>query len=807
MWISAGGLWASMSQLSGKVIDENGSTVAGAVLTLTRGDASSPLMATTDDGGRFHLPSLAPGIYGLRVEKEGFYAYVSQSFSIVEGLNDAEIVLNHRQEFEETVNVVYSVPVIDRQETTETKVLTAQRIVDLPFTSTHDFRNALPLLPGTVKDNEGRIHMNGGDENQAHYVLDGFNITSPVSGILENRIPVDAIRALRLQTSRYSAEFGKGSAGVMSLETAQGDDQWRFSATNFLPSFELQERFQISNWNPRATFSGPIHKGRAWIMNATDLQYDLNVIRELPPEANTNRNWHGSNLTRLQVNLNRNNILTGSFLYNFTDARRFGISPLDPVETSRDVRKRYYFLSVKESAYLGGGWILEAGMALNRLHEREKPQGDEKYVISPEGRSGNYYRYIESDVERIQAIVTALSPKLDWHGSHTFKFGVDGNAIRYRQRTRRRPIEVRRDDGSLSRDVMFRGNSEIGINSAEISLFLQDRWFPLDPLLVEAGLRMDWDRLLGRHLLSPRLALTWGPTELPNSKFSGGIGVSYDAAHLEMLVRAQDQVRQDIFYGEDGTTVSKGPILSRFTADTDALEAPFYLNWSLGYEQKLPADIYLGTSFIRKQGRDGWSYDPILQETPGPQLNTYVLRNSRSDRYYFLEFSLTKTFAEKYPWFLSYARSSATSTAVVDFSLENPVFGSQGGGPLDWDTPHRLISWGNTPAPHFNKITISYFLELRTGLPYQAVDNFLTLVPPPNARRFPNYFSLNLHLERRFQFWRSQWAIRAGFNNITGHSNPSVVIGNIDSQYFGAFAGGQGRVFTGRIRFLGKTKN
>jgi len=87
---------------------------------------------------------------------------VLESFSISEGLNEAEIVLNHRQEFEETVNVVYSVPVIDRQETTETKVLTAQRIVDLPYTSTHDFRNALPLLPGTVKDNEGRIHMNGG---------------------------------------------------------------------------------------------------------------------------------------------------------------------------------------------------------------------------------------------------------------------------------------------------------------------------------------------------------------------------------------------------------------------------------------------------------------------------------------------------------------------------------------------------------------------------------------------------------------------------------------------------------------------
>jgi len=806
LWFWAGGLSAASAQLSGKVTDENGLIVAGAVLTLSGTGLPNSLMVATDDGGRFHVPAITPGIYRVRVEKQGFYAYVSESFPIGGGANEAEIVLNHRQEFEETVNVVYSVPVIDRQETTETKVLTAQRIVDLPFTSTHDFRNALPLLPGTVKDNKGRIHMNGGGENQAHYVLDGFNVTSPISGVLENRIPVDAIRSIRLHTSRYPAEFGKGSAGVMALETSQGDDRWRFSATNFLPSFELQDRFQISNWNPRATFSGPLKKGRAWLMNATDLQYDLNVVKELPPEANTNRNWHGSNLTRLQVNLTRRNILTASFLHNFTNARRFGISPLDPVETSRDVRKRYYFFSVKDSAYLAGGWILESGLAVNRLQNREQPQGDERYVISPQGRSGNYYRDVEGDVERIQAITTALSPNIHWFGRHTFKFGVDFNGISYRQISRRRPIDVRREDGSLSRQVSFYGNPEFGINSSEFSAFLQDRWFPIEPVLVEAGLRLDWDEILRHPLVSPRLALTWGPPELPNSKFSGGVGVSYDATNLEMLARTRDQVRSDTFYGRDGSTIA-GPIVSRFIADAGTLEAPFYLNWSLGYEKKLPADFYLRSSFIRKHGRNGWGYDPVPQKPEGQLLNTYELRNSRSDRYYFLEFSLTKTFGEKHPWFVSYARSSATSTAVIDFSLENPVFGEHGGGPLDWDTPNRLIAWGTTPAPLFRKITISYFLEWHSGLPYQAVDDLLTLLPPPNAHRFPDYFSLNLHFERRFQFWRSEWALRAGFNNITGHSNPGVVINNIDSQYFGAFAGGQGRVFTGRIRFLGKSKN
>jgi hypothetical protein len=59
-------------------------------------------------------------------------------------------------------------------------------------------------------------------------------------------------------------------------------------------------------------------------------------------------------------------------------------------------------------------------------------------------------------------------------------------------------------------------------------------------------------------------------------------------------------------------------------------------------------------------------------------------------------------------------------------------------------------------------------------------------------------------LERRFHLLHWEWALRAGFNNITGHQNPTVVNNNIDGVGFGQFSGSEGRVFTGRIRFLGR---
>ncbi len=225
---------ALAQELTGRVIDENGLGVVGAKVTLTLG-LVPPVSALSDDAGRFQFASISPGTYELRVEKEGYYATISHALKIEEHPAPLEVVLNHQQEYEEKVDVIYSAPVIDRQQAAATNALTALQIVDLPVVATHDFRNALPLMPGIIKDNNGDFHLNGGGDHQVYYSLDGFNITAPVSGTFDDRLSVDAIRALRIETSRYSAEYGKGSAGVMALESSQGDDRLRFSATNFFP--------------------------------------------------------------------------------------------------------------------------------------------------------------------------------------------------------------------------------------------------------------------------------------------------------------------------------------------------------------------------------------------------------------------------------------------------------------------------------------------------------------------------------------------------------------------------------------------
>jgi hypothetical protein len=150
----------------------------------------------------------------------------------------------------------------------------------------------------------------------------------------------------------------------------------------------------------------------------------------------------------------------------------------------------------------------------------------------------------------------------------------------------------------------------------------------------------------------------------------------------------------------------------------------------------------------------------------------------------------------------SYTRSRTSSNAVLDPDIDNPVFGRQAGGRLPWDAPNHFITWGWLPL--VKKFDFAYSLDWRSGFPFNVVNEQQRLVGDLNSYRFPAYFTLTTHIERRLTLFSYYLALRAGFNNVTNRENPTVVNNNVDSPQFRTFGGTQHRVFTGRIRFLGR---
>ena len=91
-----------------------------------------------------------------------------------------------------------------------------------------------------------------------------------------------------------------------------------------------------------------------------------------------------------------------------------------------------------------------------------------------------------------------------------------------------------------------------------------------------------------------------------------------------------------------------------------------------------------------------------------------------------------------------------------------------------------------------------------SGFPFNITNDQEQLVGSPGSRRFPAYFSLNVHLEKRFHLFGFYGAVRGGFDNLTDHQNPTIVNSNIDSPQFLEFSAFRRRAFTTRIRFLGR---
>src|SRR5208337_1703078 len=156
--------------------------------------------------------------------------------------------------------------------------LTGTEVNDMPYANSHSLRNSFALVPGVVEDTTGGLHVSGSSENQVLYLLNGFDITNPISGQFQTVLAVEGIRSADLSSGRSSPEFGKGTAGVLGIRTENGTEAFHYTATDFLPGLSLQHGLHLGNWYPRLGISGPIVRGRAWFSDTFDSEYDQAIV-------------------------------------------------------------------------------------------------------------------------------------------------------------------------------------------------------------------------------------------------------------------------------------------------------------------------------------------------------------------------------------------------------------------------------------------------------------------------------------------------------------------------------------------------
>jgi hypothetical protein len=821
------------------VTDENGVGVADARVELEASDRTPSLQCRTTPAGSCLL-RVSPTIhYKARVEKDNFYAAEADNLSFAKIAN-ADFTLLHQQEIREVVNVAESPLAIDPEQTSAQGKLSGLDVIDLPYPTTRDYRNVLNYIPQVVNDAGGQPHVTGAETYQTLVLLDGFNVTQSANGQLLLRVSTDSFRSINVQTSRVSAEYGKSSGGVIQLNTANGDDHFRFIATDFVPSLQDKNGIALDKLTPRLALSGPISKGHAWFYDAIDGEYDNIIITELPSNADTDIFWRLGNLFKIQDNLTARNIVTASFDVNFAHDQHEGLSLENPQESTPIVDEPMYQGSVKDQYYFKGGELLETGFGFNRYDLDETPRGTAPYFVNPNQAGGSYYFTAHTTADRWQMYSNLFFKPIHWHGSHELKFGVDLDRLRYDFDFLRSPVAYLSVPASLpvggctpqaamptcTRYSQFSNPSANQNYNVELSGYAQDRWLITSHFLIEGGVRIDWDEIVRSVLVAPRLATTYVFSDAANTKLSAGVGLFYDATPLFLIARPQAGMRTDYFYDSTTGAQLSGPVTSVFSRPPYALEAPRYINWSLGLEQKLPRRIYLKAEFTEKRSNNGFDYDWINPVNLGPGSNCaaqtpctaqFQLQNARRDQFDSFEINLRRTFENGHMIMGSYVRSRAHSDQVLDLNVDNPVFSAQQAGPYSWDAPNRALSWGFLPLPKLpiiKRLDFAYSTEYRTGFPFYLVNDQgqLASLPSPATQsiptflRFPQYFTLNTHIEKRFHAFGAYWALRGGFDDITNRRNYYFVNNDVQSPEFLAYSGYEGRAFTSRIRFLGRKK-
>src|SRR6266436_1630861 len=240
------------ASITGRVTDPSGANVVGASVKVTNINTGATFDATTNDDGRFVVPSiLQVGLYRVEATKPGFKTDVSDNIELRIGdVSEVNLTLQVGATTE-SVTVTSEAPLLNTETSSQGTVIVGRQITELPLRD-RNFTNLALLTPGVSRDitaqltdssyfNQGdasagsngvtnsqgdtpaarfgrsggsAISANGLRSGNNNFVLDGVDDNEPIYGQIGVFPNPDAIEEFRVETSLAKAESGRGGAQV-----------------------------------------------------------------------------------------------------------------------------------------------------------------------------------------------------------------------------------------------------------------------------------------------------------------------------------------------------------------------------------------------------------------------------------------------------------------------------------------------------------------------------------------------------------------------------------------------------------------
>jgi hypothetical protein len=282
--------------ISGVVTDPSGAVVQGATIKATNNATGAARSTTTNSAGFYSLTNLAPGVYSVDVQKEGFQTV--RMSGVVLSVAQA-LVLNAKAEVgavQQTVDVSGATIAPIETETSQLSTLVDSKTMsDLPLLTRNAYELVL-LSPGVIQPNNGSngFAVNGSRDRNNNFMLDGVDnndtsVPGPGSGIVA--INPDSAEEFRVITNNFNAEYGRNTGAIVDVVTRSGtnslhgDAYWfgRYNALGARSFFNRGPDPQDPYVRNQFGFSvgGPIIKNRTFFFINNEYQRFRTTLTEV----------------------------------------------------------------------------------------------------------------------------------------------------------------------------------------------------------------------------------------------------------------------------------------------------------------------------------------------------------------------------------------------------------------------------------------------------------------------------------------------------------------------------------------------
>jgi outer membrane receptor protein involved in Fe transport len=245
---------AVYGSIAGTVTDAQGAVVPDATVVITSIERNTSDTVPTNESGLYVKDRLLPGKYKVSIEKTGFKRGEISSVDVnLDRQTEANVALITGDVKETvTISAVEGIELkTDRADVATT--FETRQVEELPILD-RNLTKLVLLTPGTSQQQwqhaasenpqgSTQIIVNGQTFAGTGYQLDGTENRDPILGIIVINPNFDAVGETKVTSQNYDAEFGQAIAGVVSVQTKSGSDQ--FHGTAF--DYRIDDKFQARN--------------------------------------------------------------------------------------------------------------------------------------------------------------------------------------------------------------------------------------------------------------------------------------------------------------------------------------------------------------------------------------------------------------------------------------------------------------------------------------------------------------------------------------------------------------------------------